>query len=397
MAGKGSRTDPASVEELRAANEDLAARNRALDLQTAALQAQKQQAEEERGRLQSILAGVGDAVVAVDRDGHTLATNPAYDRLFGAAARLEPQDLAGLPIPRSEWPQRRAARGERFRMEFAVSEKDGRRRWFEAVAEPLPSTGTGGGGVVTIRDLSERTMRLSLRRLMAAAGHELKTPTAATHNYLQLVERHLDQGDVKEAARYATRALAQTRRLSTLIERLLDVGRIQSGQLELRREVIDLAAVVRSAVEVAEVLPKVPPIRVTSGPEPIRVLADAARLEQVFLNLLSNAMEHAPGSGTIEVTLRATGRSAEVIVRDHGAGVAPDDLPTIFEAYTRLGHPRGAPGLGLGLYVAREIVNAHGGQIEARSQTGKGTVMTVRLPLAAQRARRSRPGTPSRD
>ena len=164
---------------------------------------------------------------------------------LAAKESIRPEDLAGLPIPEAEWPQQRAARGERFRMEFAVSDADGSRRWFEAVTEPLTSQDRTWGGVVAIRDVSERTMRLSLERLMAAAGHELKTPTAAIHNYLQLVDRHLAQGEVKEAGTYAARALSQTRRLSTLIERLLDVGRIQSGQLELMFDVVDLTAVVR--------------------------------------------------------------------------------------------------------------------------------------------------------
>ena len=193
-------------------------------------------------------------------------------------------------------------------MEFAVSDPDGTRRWFEAVTEPLTSQDRTWGGVVAIRDVSERTMRLSLERLMAAAGHELKTPTAAIHNYLQLVDRHLSEGDVKAAGTYAARALSQTRRLAALIERLLDVSRIQSGQLKLLLDVVDLATVVRSAVEVAEVLPKAPPIRVTAGPRPVRVRADPGRLEQVFLNLLANAIEHAPGSTAIDVTIKTSGR-----------------------------------------------------------------------------------------
>ncbi len=275
-------------------------------------------------------------------------------------------------------------------MEFAVSDREGVRRWFEAVTEPLTSQDRTWGGVVAIRDVSERTMRLSLERLMAAAGHELKTPTAAIHNYLQLVDRHLTQGDVKEAGTYAARALSQTRRLATLIERLLDVSRIQSGQLELLFDVVDVREVVRSAVEAARVLPKAPTIRLTAGPKAVRVRADPGRLEQVFLNLLANAMEHAPGSGSIEVTVKADAGNAEIVVRDHGAGVAAKDLRTIFEAYTRLGTPHRAPGLGLGLYVAREIVSAHGGEIEATSRVGKGTSMIVRLPLARRRSASSR-------
>ncbi len=342
----------------------------------------------ERNRLKSVLASLGDAVIAVDHAGRTLATNPAYDRLFGRPdAEIRPEDLAGLPLPPREWPQQRAARGERFRMEFAVSAPDGTRRWFEAVTEPLTSQDRTLGGVVAIRDVSDRTMRRSLERLMAAASHELKTPTVAIHNYLQLVYRLLSEGDVEQAGAYAARALSQTRRLSSLIERLLDVSRIQSGPLELQLRVVDLADIVRSAVDVAQVLPNCPPIRLRTGPKAVRVRADPDRLEQVFLNLLTNAVEHASGSGPIEVTVRFSGRRAEVAVRDHGAGVRAEDLRSMFEAYTRLGHQHAEPGLGLGLYVAREIVIAHDGEIEATSRIGAGTVMTVRLPLAERRAR----------
>ena len=380
----------ASVEELRVANEDLAARTEELRLQAAALADQKRHAEEEHNRLESVLASLGDAVVAVDHSGHTLTTNPAYDRLFGGAdGVIEPEDLAGLPLPRSDWPQQRASRGEQFRMEFAFSDPDGTRRWFEAVAEPLTSADRTWGGVVAIRDVSERTMRLSLERLMAAAGHELKTPTAAIHNYLQLVDRHLADGNSAKAQRYTASAIAQSQRLATLIERLLDVGRIQTGQLALMLGTIDLVAVVRSAVEVAQVLPKSPPIDVVVEGKSIGVRGDPARLEQVFLNLFSNAMEHAPGSATIDVRLSAVGGWAEASVRDHGPGIKEEGMHTIFEAYTRLGHPKRASGLGLGLYVAREIVTAHGGSIEASSKVGEGTVVTVRLPLE----RRTRGGS----
>ena len=131
-------------------------------------------------------------MVAVDHEGMVVATNAAYDRFFdGAGAEMEPEDAVGLPIPSADRPQQRAARGERFRMEFAVGQPGGTRRWFEAVAEPLTAGDRTWGGVIAIRDLSERTMRLSLERLMAAAGHELKTPVAALHGYIQLVERNL--------------------------------------------------------------------------------------------------------------------------------------------------------------------------------------------------------------
>jgi PAS domain S-box-containing protein len=349
--------------------------------------------QEEHDRLRSILASLGDAVVAVDHEGRIVATNDAYDRTFGGVeAEIEPEDAAGLPIPRADWPQRRAARGERFRMEFAVTPPGGIRRWFEAVAEPLTAGDRTWGGVVTIRDLSERTMRLSLERLMASAGHELKTPVAALHGYLQLVERHLGPEDSAQARAYANRALAQTRQIGELVERLFDVSRIQAGRLELAIAPIDLTAVVRNAVEVAGALPKAPPIRVSSTRGPIFVQADAGRLGQVFVNLLSNAVEHAATSSTVDVTVRRSGSTGVVEVRDHGPGIASSVLPQLFQPYTLLGQKPSA-GLGLGLYVAREIVTAHGGTIEVESVLGLGTAFMVRLPLGRRRPRAAgRPG-----
>jgi two-component system CheB/CheR fusion protein len=377
----------ASVEELRVANEDLATRTAELSAQTTALDREKRSLEEEHDRLRSILASLGDAIVAVDHEGRIVMTNAAYDRLFGGAeAEIEPQDAAGLPIPPADRPQQRAARGERFRMEFAVSQAGGNRRWFEAVAEPLTAGDRTWGGVVAIRDLSDRTMRLSLERLMAAAGHELKTPVAALHGYLQLVERHLGSEDTAQARTYTARALVQTRHIGELIERLFDVSRIQAGRLELLISPIDLVTVVRAAVEVAQTLATAPAIRVSTTRGPILVQADAGRLEQVFVNVLANAVEHAATSPTIDVTVRRSGSLAVVEVRDHGPGIAGDVMPLLFQPYARLAQKRSS-GLGLGLYLAREIVTAHGGTIQAESTLGEGTTITVRLPLGKRRAR----------
>ena len=377
----------ASVEELRVANEDLATRTDELSVQANTLEQQRLSLQEEHDRIRSILASLGDAVVAVDHEGRIVTTNAAYDRLFGGAkAEIEPEDAAGLPIQPADRPQQRAARGERFRMEFAVTQPEGTRRWFEAVAEPLTAGDRTWGGVIAIRDLSEQTMRLSLERLMAAAGHELKTPVAALHGYLQLVARHLGPEAQPQARTYAARALVQTRQIGELVGRLFDVSRIQAGRLELLTARVDLVAVVRDAVEVADGLPNAPTIQFSPAPGQIHVQADAGRLEQVFVNLLSNAVEHAAKSPTIDVAVSRSGTNAIVEVRDYGPGIAGDELPLLFQPYTHLGKKPSA-GLGLGLYLAREIVTAHGGTIEAESRLGEGTVITVQLPLGKSRAR----------
>jgi PAS domain S-box-containing protein len=377
----------ASVEELRVANEDLATRTAELSAQAALLQRERLDAQEEHDRLRSILASLGDAVVAVDHEGRIVTTNDAYDRFFGGAgAEIEPEDAAGLPLLAAHRPQQRAARGERFRMEFAVTQPGGTRRWFEAVAEPLTAGDRTWGGVLTIRDLSERTMRLSLERLMAAAGHELKTPVAALHGYLQLVERALGPDSAQEACIYADRALSQTRRLGELVERLFDVSRVQAGRLELAVAPVDLVSIVRDAVEAVAVLPNAPTIRISAPRAQMLVQADRGRLEQVFANLLSNAAEHAAGSPAVDVTLRRAGSVAVAKVRDEGPGIARAELPLLFQPYTRLGH-KTSSGLGLGLYLSREIVAAHGGTIEAHSTLGRGTTIVVRIPIDEARAR----------
>ena len=371
----------ATVEELRIANEDLAARTEDLRLQTVAMEQQERDTEEEHDRLRSILASIGDAVVAVDHDGRIVATNVIYDRIFGGPiSQISLEDVAGMPFLPEDDPQRRAARGERFRVEFAVNDPGGTRHWFEAVAEPLTAADRTWGGVVSIRDVSERTMRLSLERMMAAAGHELKTPTAAIHNYLQLVERRLSSGNANDAAKYAERALTQAQRLSELVDRLFDVSRIQSGQLEIVSVPMDLVGVVREAVEISSATPGAPVISLTARPSRIGIPGDAGRLQQVFLNLLSNSIEHATGTDTVEVRVRRSGRDAVVDVHDHGHGIPAEDLPVLFEAYSRLGNGRRSSGLGLGLFVAREIVVAHGGSITVTSQIGAGTTFSVRLP-----------------
>jgi signal transduction histidine kinase len=221
---------------------------------------------------------------------------------------------------------------------------------------------------------------------MAAAGHELKTPVAALHGYLQLVERNLGSDSSEQARTYAARALVQTRQIGELIERLFDVNRIQAGRLALVAAPIDLIAVVSDAVAVAGTLPNAPAIRVLPTRGKIMLHGDAVRLEQVFVNLLSNAVEHAPTSPTIDVTVSKSGSIATVEVCDQGPGIPSDVLPLLFKPYARLGQ-KSSSGLGLGLYLAREIVTAHGGTIAAESNLGEGAVIIVRLPLGKRKVK----------
>ncbi|MCA1666267.1 MAG: PAS domain-containing protein, partial [Thermomicrobia bacterium] len=374
-----------TVEELNTTNEDLQAR--AIELQDAAvsLEAQRRSSEAERERLAAILGGIGDAVLVVDRTGTTILANDRFEEFFSAGEDgFVPEDETGQPMPLDQTPQQRAARGESFATSFTITAPDGSRRWYEATGRPISSDGQQGG-VLSIRDITERSLRRLQDEFLAVASHELRTPLTGLSGYLQLLVRFFDaEGADERPRRYVTRALEQAQRLMSLINELMDVARLQRGRLTLVQAPVDLAPIVRHATETAGMLTQTQTITLEAGDDSLMIAGDDRRLEQVILNLLTNAISHAPDSPRIDVRLRRADGQAEVEVEDYGPGIATAELANIFSRFYRVeqaGQSPGNDGLGLGLYIAREIVVAHGGTVAVRSTPGKGTTFTVRLPI----------------
>jgi signal transduction histidine kinase len=174
----------------------------------------------------------------------------------------------------------------------------------------------------------------------------------------------------------------QVKRLTRLVAILLDVSRIQLGRVTLELEEVDLSAVVQDIVAqfTEEATRADSPISVR-GAAHVRGRWDRARLEQVVANLLSNAIKFGAGE-PIDVLVEADHDRARLVVQDHGIGVAPERLPHIFDRFERGVSARSYGGLGLGLFLARSIVNAHGGTLNAESTVGSGSCFTVELPCA---------------
>ncbi|MDB4970072.1 MAG: hypothetical protein JWN44_5761 [Myxococcales bacterium] len=217
---------------------------------------------------------------------------------------------------------------------------------------------------------------------LSVASHELRTPVTS----LQLAVQSLlaigddaDAGLLRQALESAER---QTRRLGRLVDSLLDVSRIQAGRLELARDPIDLVAVARDVASllVADARRAGCTIDITADEEPLVGLWDRARLEQVVTNLFSNAIKYGAGA-PITVNLRRDGNQARLEVRDLGIGIAPAERERIFERFERAVSAKHYGGLGLGLYIVRRIVDAHGGRITVDSSPGTGSVFVVELPL----------------
>jgi signal transduction histidine kinase len=218
---------------------------------------------------------------------------------------------------------------------------------------------------------------------LSVASHELKTPLTSLKLQVQgLIEMPPPVADADEAKRLAKSLLLterQVRRLERLIANLLDVSRIAVGRFVLQREEVDLAAIVRDvATQLSADLARANiPLELELPPE-AKGNWDPLRLEQVVVNLLSNAIKYGDGK-PIEVSLRTGGDVVELRIRDHGIGIDPAHQARIFERFERA-VSLDYGGLGLGLYIARQIVTAHGGSIAVESSPGQGSTFVVDIP-----------------
>ena len=206
------------------------------------------------------------------------------------------------------------------------------------------------------------------RQLQADVAHELRTPLAILQGR---IEGMLD-GVYPRDESHLTELLDETRHLSRLVEDLGTLAHAEAGALELRRETVDLGDLVR---DVTASLPR--PVAVAVPNDLPAVEADPVRIRQVLLNLLANALRHTPADGTVVVEIQPGPQRILIRVRDTGSGIAPEDLPRVFERFQK---GSGSGGSGLGLAIARKLVLAHGGDIGIESAPGQGTVVTVSLP-----------------
>jgi signal transduction histidine kinase len=218
---------------------------------------------------------------------------------------------------------------------------------------------------------------------LSIASHELKTPLTALQLQLRSIRTQVGDGGGR-LADTANRAMRVGERLANLIEALLDVSRIATGRLKLSFEPFDLVAVVREVIErLRESAVEAGCAISLDGRGPIEGRWDRLRIEQVLTNLLSNAFKYA-ARRPIVVSVARAGDEAVLEVRDEGPGIAEEQMPRLFERFERADSTRNYGGMGLGLYVAREIAQAHGGTIAANNLPGGGASFTVRLPLDSQ-------------
>jgi len=357
-------------------------------------------------KLRLMIASVRDyALYMLDPTGHVVSWNPGAEQIKGYRA----EEILGEHFSRfftaDDVQQGKPAR----ELEIAVTQgrfedeawrvrKDGSPFWANVVVTPVRDTSNALVGFVKItrdlteqRKLAEERLRLVQAReairlrdeFMSIASHELKTPLTALQLQLSNVRGQASEagGDL---ARKVDRAMRVGDRLVQLVEALLDVSRIASGKLKLNVESFDLVEAVREIVERLRDSAANAGCNLSLQTDgAIEGRWDRLRVEQVVTNLISNATKYAAGQ-PVDVSVTRKGDAAVLEVRDRGAGIQEAELSRIFERFERATSTRNYGGLGLGLYVARQIAEAHGGTIAARNIPDGGAAFTVNLPIQSR-------------
>jgi PAS domain S-box-containing protein len=356
---------------------------------------------------QATFDAISDGICLLGIDGAVARCNAAFATLLGAA----PADLIGRPWA-DIWrvlggdaetsPTDRVDQSRR-RETVDLQRDDG---WFRLLVDPVLEGSTITGFVCIVSDVTLERQAAQVRaallareqeareeaeainrtkdEFLAMLGHELRNPLDVIGTAVRVLEAHpTDEGTVVKARTVIARQVLQ---LSRLVDDLLDVGRVTTGKISLLRVPTDLAETVQRCVA-GLMPPGEPPHHViTMRLEPTWVEADQARVEQIVMNLLSNALKYTPRDGTIEVTVAGDGLRARLSVKDSGAGMTPQMIGRIFDLFYQGERTldRAEGGLGIGLTLVRRLVELHGGRVTAESPgLGRGSTVTVELPQVA--------------
>ncbi len=379
-----------------------------LDLERAA---EQQQLRDSETRLRATVEVALDALISMDTAGRISDWNPSAEAMFGwRRDEIIGQEMAATVVPeRYRAPHRAGLR--RFletgqgrvigrRIEIEALHRDGHEFPIELAISAI-QTSRGQSFTAFVRDISARRrleaaqatalaqVQQSLRlrdEFLSAAAHDLKTPLTSVKGHLQLVRKRLGEGMAPGVVASLDHVEHSTGRMTDLINELLDVAKLQSGQtLSLNRREMDLVALARDVADAAARHAPRHSIEVIADEPKLVGSWDPARIERALTNLVSNAVKYSPGGGKIVLTAhRETDGHAEwavLSVRDRGVGIPVSDLPRLFTRFHRGANATYVEGTGIGLEATRRMIELHDGTIGVESTEGAGTTFTVRLPI----------------
>jgi two-component system phosphate regulon sensor histidine kinase PhoR len=349
-------------------------------------QAARADAEANEMRYRTLFDGSADAIITFDADGQIVDANPAVLRLLGYTdeeLRALPGGVLSVPVagPEAVMQLFKTVKDTgHLRTEVDLRHSDGSVVSIEAQTRTLKLP-TGDVYLATMRDISERKALEQLQtEFIAMVAHDLRSPLTSLKGFAQLMRRRGTYDDSSMEV-----IINQAELLDRLVEDLLTAARLEAGRLDLERQEFNLVDLAYHAVELARPSARCHDIRVQTSSDSLRGSWDQDRIRQVMQNLLSNAIKYSPDGGAIVVTVSDNGSAARVSVQDHGVGIAPELANQIFDRFYRVkNYHGGAIGIGLGLYISRVLIEAHGGEIWTEPASERGSIFTFTLPRPDQ-------------
>jgi PAS domain S-box-containing protein len=345
------------------------------------------------------LNAIADGLIIYSTAGEIVRMNPAADRMLGFTTQEKHATMTerwasrlaftpdGQPLAPDEIPAKLAQQGKEVREKILYfCPPNGSELWMSVSAGPvcLPD-GRQIGEVVTYTDITQQhALQEQQKVLQQMLSHDLRAPLTMIKGHAQLVVSLLEEkgfnGTLLESSAAIDRGV---NRMDAMIQDLVDVTRWEGGQLELKREAVDLPGYLDDLLQRVSTVIDIPRIEVEMPADLPPVSAEPARLERIIINLLSNALKYSDPGTPVRVQAKPQDGEVVISITDQGAGIPPVDVPHLFERFYRVKGARKAEGIGLGLYITRVLVEAHGGRVWVESAVGKGSTFFFTLPIAS--------------
>ena len=344
---------------------------------------------EEQTRLQTLIQRIPDGVLLFSARGEVIVANEALREILEIPARnLNTEPFAfrmfsqtGQRLPRSEWPFFRAVRrgvsvyAERLKLDF-----EGRCKYVEISVFPIPEVEGFTSFLATVKDQTERAKAENVKdEFLSIATHELRGPLTPLRGFIQMLRQQAENGE-KANLKLLTKSEEQVRRLGRLVDTILDLSRLERGQIDVRERPTDVVALLRTLLDFWRVRAEDRPVLLKYESPSIIANIDAGRLDQVMTNLVENSIKY--GEGQIDVAIETDTQVLVLTVRDQGPGIAREEREKVFERMYRSEKGlQNSNSLGLGLYISKQIVEGHGGTIRVLDE--KTSCFEVRLPMVS--------------
>ncbi len=362
-------------------------------VQQLAVEAHRRAAE-----LDATIASMVDGVVIYNKTGEFRRMNPAAERILGFSALDRAKSLVerfailraetpdGTPIGVEDRPVARGLRGETVQPTTVIWHlPNGKNVWVSICGAPIRADdGSVLGAVFTFRDITEQHKLEELREdYVRMTSHDLRQPLTTILGQAQLLHRLLSRQGLEREAKSAEAIVGSAERMTTMIHDMVESVRLEAGALTLRLVPTDLGRLVHKIVERFGLAEERARIRIEVAAELAPIPLDADRAEQAIVNLIANACKYSPPGSPVLVRVERGEHEAIIAVVDQGQGIPAANIPFLFQRFYRARAGDKIEGLGLGLYITRLIVEAHGGRIWVESEEGKGSRFAFTLPLTA--------------